>query len=135
MRCSLPGRVTAWVYRFLHSVSSLTGASGAHLGPARPLPYRVSVPCMRVEPVPHSTDAARGQRCGTCVQHVSDQIDGDDHSRSPPQPTDRIADALHPTVLLIEQLMPPRGAVFVENPGRRVDPFALGVATTIARHY
>jgi hypothetical protein len=30
--------------------------------------------------------------------------------------------------------MPPRGAVFVEDPGRRLDPVALGVATHIAGH-
>jgi hypothetical protein len=68
------------------------------------------------------------------VLHVSDRIDGDDHSLSPRQPTDRITDSLDPAVLLNQLLMPQRGPLGIQDPGRRVDPYPIGVAAHIARH-
>jgi hypothetical protein len=65
---------------------------------------------------------------------VSDHIDGHDHSLSSPQPTERIAEALQPTVRLIQQLMSPRGACFIQDACRRIDPVARGMAAHIARH-
>src|SRR3989442_845895 len=121
--------------RFLHAVSSLTGPSAVCRGPVHALPCLVSLPFARLEPFPHRTYSACGQRCGTCVKHVSDQIDGDDHSLPPPQPTDCIADALHPAVFLIQKRVPQRRSCFIQYPCLRFDPFTLWVTAHIARHY
>jgi hypothetical protein len=72
------------------------------------------LPYMRVKPLRQTTSSACGQRCGMS--------------------TDRIADALQPAVLLIQQLMPPCRALCVEDPGRHVDPCPRGVAVHIAGH-
>jgi hypothetical protein len=74
------------------------------------------------------------QRDEACVEDISDHLNGDNHARAPSQPTERISDALHPSVLLIQQPMPPRGTSPRQDPSLCFNPPRLGFAALIAWH-
>jgi hypothetical protein len=106
-------------------------------GCSRPL---ASSACCTAE----SSPAAPGLRwrrsprpAGPCwLEHwVSDHFYGDDHSLSPSQLAERISDALHPTIFLVQKLMPQRGSSFIQYPCLGFDPFTRRAAAHIARHY